>query len=145
MLQATITLTIDLGEDETDILKDITGRRAAIEVGSYRLYGTVSIPDYVHPKGRDCRRTDEVLENYRRRAIEAEGEILSLSRGIIQAPLAMPGVVMPRVPVHKATPPDVPDLVDNISQCIHCHKLIKRVPGGQGPTWVHEDTGAVVG
>lgn len=29
--------------------------------------------------------------------------------------------------------------------CAHCGREIKRVPGGDGPVWVHADTGAVVG
>lgn len=28
--------------------------------------------------------------------------------------------------------------------CVSCHKQIKRVPGGQGPTWIHTDTQAVI-
>lgn len=45
---------------------------------------------------------------------------------------------------HKAEP--APQLAqDASSTCIHCHREIKRVPGGQGSTWVHADTGAVVG
>jgi hypothetical protein len=38
------------------------------------------VSDYTHDKGRDCRRTDEVLENYKRRAIEAEREVERLKR-----------------------------------------------------------------
>jgi hypothetical protein len=38
------------------------------------------VSDYTHDKGRDCRRTDEVLENYKGRAIEAESQALSLAR-----------------------------------------------------------------
>jgi hypothetical protein len=88
---------------------------------------------------RSCRRTDEVLETYKRRAVEAETEILSLARGITQAPLALAGTGL-----HKAEP--VPMCEDDaVATCIHCHKDIRHVPGGQGPTWVHSDTGAVVG
>jgi len=29
------------------------------------------------------------------------------------------------------------------STCLHCEKPIKKVPGGHGSTWVHEDTGFV--
>jgi hypothetical protein len=49
----------------------------------------------------------------------------------------------PRKPIHKAEP--APEFAeDALSTCIHCHREIKRVPGGQGSTWVHADTGAVV-
>lgn len=34
---------------------------------------------YHHDKGRSCERTDEVLENYRRRAVEAERRLAELS------------------------------------------------------------------
>lgn len=44
--------------------------------------------------------------------------------------------------LHKAEP----DLnVEHYGMCKHCGKEVKRVPGGQGPTWVHEATGMVVG
>jgi hypothetical protein len=46
--------------------------------------------------------------------------------------------------MHKAEP--APQFADDaVSTCVHCHKEIKRVPGGHGPTWVHADSGAVVG
>jgi hypothetical protein len=38
------------------------------------------VSDYTHDKGRDCRRTDEVLDNYKRRALKAEREVLRLQR-----------------------------------------------------------------
>jgi len=44
--------------------------------------------------------------------------------------------------LHKAEP----DLnVEHYGMCKHCGKEVKRVPGGNGPTWVHEATGMVVG
>jgi len=46
--------------------------------------------------------------------------------------------------LHKATPDNERDGW-GISQCVYCHKGIKQVPGGQGSTWVHEDTGMVAG
>jgi len=46
--------------------------------------------------------------------------------------------------IHKAEP--LPGTGDNgVAYCRHCDHDIKRVPGGQGPTWVHEETGAVAG
>jgi hypothetical protein len=33
------------------------------------------VSNYTHDKGRDCRRTDEVLANYKRRAVTAETEL----------------------------------------------------------------------
>lgn len=39
--------------------------------------------------------------------------------------------------IHKATP-------DKDEQhCAVCGQRVKKVPGGQGPTWIHTDTGAV--
>lgn len=46
--------------------------------------------------------------------------------------------------IHKATPASE-FIADVRSTCIYCHRDIKRVPGGHGPTWVHSNTGAVVG
>lgn len=46
--------------------------------------------------------------------------------------------------IHKAEPVQA-FANDAHSTCIHCHREIKRVPGGNGPTWVHSDTGTVVG
>lgn len=40
--------------------------------------------------------------------------------------------------VHAATPQD-----ERASNCIKCGQRIKSVPGGQGTTWVHTDSGAV--
>jgi len=46
--------------------------------------------------------------------------------------------------IHKAEP--LPGTGDSgEAYCRHCDHDIKRVPGGQGPTWVHEETGAVAG
>jgi hypothetical protein len=39
--------------------------------------------------------------------------------------------------IHKAAP------ADDELHCEVCGQRIKRVPGGQGPTWIHADTGAV--
>lgn len=44
--------------------------------------------------------------------------------------------------IHKATP-ETEEF--GVSSCRHCGNPVKRVPGGQGPTWVHELTGAVAG
>jgi hypothetical protein len=44
--------------------------------------------------------------------------------------------------IHKATLDD--RYLDNPT-CFYCGEHIKRVPGGQGPTWVHIDSGAVAG
>lgn len=44
--------------------------------------------------------------------------------------------------VHKAEPQDESL---GVSACKHCGAPVKRVPGGQGPTWVHTETGIVVG
>lgn len=45
---------------------------------------------------------------------------------------------------HKANPGTFPTGTLP-TECVECGKGIKRVPGGHGPTWVHEDTGMVVG
>lgn len=42
--------------------------------------------------------------------------------------------------IHKADPIDD----ETPSTCKHCRGVVKRVPGGNGPVWVHED-GHVVG
>jgi hypothetical protein len=50
--------------------------------------------------------------------------------------------------LHKADPGDpgnFPSDPRNPYTCVHCGKAIKRVPGGNGSTWVHEATGMVVG
>lgn len=44
---------------------------------------------------------------------------------------------MDQLPVHKAAP------AADEQHCDVCGQYIKRVPGGQGPTWVHSDSGAV--
>lgn len=41
------------------------------------------------------------------------------------------------VKVHKARP-DADE-----THCVVCSQRVKRVPGGQGPTWIHTDSGAV--
>jgi hypothetical protein len=45
--------------------------------------------------------------------------------------------------VHKATPH--PRVKGEPQVCFECLRPIRIVPGGHGPTWVHEDTGAVAG
>ena len=42
---------------------------------------------------------------------------------------------------HKATPQVE---TEGVSTCVHCGRQITKVPGGQGPKWIHED-GYVVG
>ena len=32
-----------------------------------------------------------------------------------------------------------------LSTCKHCKAEVRRVPGGHGPTWVHDETGTVAG
>jgi hypothetical protein len=44
-------------------------------------------------------------------------------------------------PIHKARPADD----EHPAFCTVCGTGIKQVPGGNGPTWVHESTGMVVG
>lgn len=44
--------------------------------------------------------------------------------------------------VHKAEPAD-PDAA--VTSCVVCKGLVRTVPGGHGPTWVHDATGTVVG
>lgn len=41
--------------------------------------------------------------------------------------------------IHKARPS-----TRDAFHCAVCHQTVKRVPGGQGPTYVHAETGAVV-
>lgn len=40
--------------------------------------------------------------------------------------------------VHKAAPVSEDDL-----HCDVCGQVVRKVPGGQGPTWIHADSGAV--
>ncbi len=49
--------------------------------------------------------------------------------------------------IHKAEPNETARLksAGEYIPCRHCGEAIKRVPGGQGPTWVHVATGAVAG
>lgn len=49
-----------------------------------------------------------------------------------------PAATLRAAELHKARPGDDP------AYCAVCMQRIKRVPGGQGPTWIHADTGAVV-
>jgi hypothetical protein len=44
--------------------------------------------------------------------------------------------------VHKARPQDESL---GVSACAVCGSPVKRVPGGQGPTWIHTETGTVAG
>jgi len=44
--------------------------------------------------------------------------------------------------VHKAAPLPTADVTETTSHCVVCGQMIRRVPGGQGPVWVHPD-GAV--
>jgi hypothetical protein len=46
--------------------------------------------------------------------------------------------------VHKARP-RYPEDAESEQPCATCARVVKKVPGGQGPTWVHLSTGAVVG
>lgn len=46
--------------------------------------------------------------------------------------------------IHKALPAHG-ERDANIDDCAICAETVKRVPGGQGPTWVHASTGAVAG
>lgn len=45
--------------------------------------------------------------------------------------------VTPHPAVHRAAPGDAG------THCAVCGQRVKQVPGGQGTTWVHSDTGAV--
>lgn len=46
--------------------------------------------------------------------------------------------------MHKAEP-DVVGTMRGDPHCSYCDEPIKQVPGGQGSTWIHTDTGAVAG
>lgn len=46
--------------------------------------------------------------------------------------------------MHTAAP-DVVGTMRGDPHCSYCDEPIKQVPGGQGTTWIHTDTGAVVG
>lgn len=46
--------------------------------------------------------------------------------------------------VHKAKP-RYPEDAESEQPCATCARVVKKVPGGSGPTWVHVGTGAVVG
>lgn len=45
--------------------------------------------------------------------------------------------------IHKAEPGNLVEAARGRGHCKRCGAVVKRVPGGQGPTWVHEDSGAV--
>lgn len=47
-----------------------------------------------------------------------------------------------RVGVHKARPMERDEAV-GYGHCEVCGQAVKKVPGGQGPTWIHVDSGAV--
>jgi hypothetical protein len=47
--------------------------------------------------------------------------------------------------VHKAAPIAAEDENVGVSRCAVCAWPIKRVSGGQGPTWIHTDSGTVAG
>jgi hypothetical protein len=44
--------------------------------------------------------------------------------------------------VHKALPADA---AAYMTSCAVCKEQVRRVPGGNGPTWVHDATGVVAG
>lgn len=46
--------------------------------------------------------------------------------------------------IHKALPAHPGDPEDH-QPCQVCRKEVHKVPGGHGPTWVHTETGTVVG
>ena len=46
--------------------------------------------------------------------------------------------------IHKARPSTDYEDDAGVGHCGVCGQAVKRVPGGQGPTWVHTDSGAVV-
>jgi hypothetical protein len=50
-----------------------------------------------------------------------------------------------KVHIHKAAPFEQWAANQLGTACRHCGSEIKRVPGGDGPVWVHTETGAVVG
>ena len=45
------------------------------------------------------------------------------------------------ISVHKARPLD--EASEATQPCAVCHWAVRKVPGGQGHTWVHVETGAV--
>lgn len=68
----------------------------------------------------------------------ADGE--RFTDGLPQATRTAPAREAALVPgdvVHKARPDS------NREHCVVCRQRVHRVPGGQGPTWVHTDSGAV--
>jgi len=63
------------------------------------------------------------------------GQPVSRKKAMIAREAAMNPVV------HKARPEDPAS--DAEQHCAVCKWWVKRVPGGEGPTWVHSETGAV--
>lgn len=45
--------------------------------------------------------------------------------------------------IHKANPRERDAETTGAAHCVTCGAWIKRVPGGHGPIWIHEDSGAV--
>lgn len=45
--------------------------------------------------------------------------------------------------LHKATPPHPDD--PTCQNCTFCHRRLTRVPGGNGPTWIHPDGHVMAG
>lgn len=45
--------------------------------------------------------------------------------------------------IHKATPGGPKEERTGVGHCGVCGQRVKRIRGGQGPIWVHSDTGAV--
>ena len=43
------------------------------------------------------------------------------------------------LPIHKANPHP-----NDATSCLTCGQRISRIHGGQGPTWIHADSGAIV-
>ena len=129
-----LTIVAEVVDDPTTdlaaLLREIDGKQGGLDVRGYHFPGTVHVTR-AHGEGRTCERTEHLMETYKRRAIESEADVLRLAR---QGTATM----------HKAAP--APEFAEDASSvCVFCHKDIKRVPGGQGMTWVHAESGAVVG
>lgn len=52
------------------------------------------MPSQGHDKGRDCARTEEVLDTYRRRALKAESRLTKLATNVTEARAALNAAIV---------------------------------------------------
>lgn len=73
---------------------------------------------------------------------------IGLSDALVQVSVVLGGkveVTTVSAAIHKATPQNTVNDQNVIDVCAVCDRVIKKVPGGHGLVWVHEDSGMVAG